>query len=151
MSLQSLQSSTSQRRPLLATLRTTLTHHANEFSCMRLPFTEEPPASTTDARDRQNREQITSTGIVILGLLELVFVGFLVGSTQQGSLHPVWEVIMALAAAGIAASILRLRRLVSGHTGTTTTTPSAGPQQPVAHRTQGEAPGSAMPSCAEPA
>jgi hypothetical protein len=150
MSLHSPQAQPSQHPSALAVLVSTLTHRATKFGCMRLPFVEEPPAAPPDVRDRHTREQITSTGIVILGLLELVFVGFLVGSTQQGSLHPVWKAIMGLAAIGIVASVLRLRRLVRGRAGSVTT-PNADPRWPVVTRTQGEAGASTVPPWAKPA
>jgi hypothetical protein len=150
MSLHPLQAQTSQRPPALAVLVSTLTHRATKFGCMRLPFVEEPPAAPPAARDRHAREQITSTGIVILGLLEIVFAGFLVGSTQQGSLHPVWKVIMGLAVIGIAASAVRLRRLVQGRAGTATTL-GADPHWPGVGSTQSEAGASTMPSWAKPA
>jgi hypothetical protein len=137
MSLDSTQTRTSQRRPGLAILLITFTRRATDFGCMRLPFVEEPPAAPPGVGDRRSREQITSTGIVIIGLLEVIFVGFLVGSTQ-GMLHPVWKVIMSLAAIGIAGSVLRLRRLIKGRAAKATN-PGEARDWPVMHGTQQKA------------
>jgi hypothetical protein len=109
----SLRTSASHGRLWLAMLLVTLTRRATELGCLRLPFVEEVHATPPGTRDKRTREQITSTGIVILGLLEVIFAGFLVGCTQSG-LHPVWRGIITIAVIGIIASAMRIRRLIKG-------------------------------------
>ena len=101
----------STSRLWLAALLVTITHRLTELGCLRLPFIEERHAEESGTRDKRTRERITSTGIVILGLLEVIFAGFLVGCTH-GSVHPVWKVIMGLAALGLVVSALRIRCLI---------------------------------------
>ncbi|GEM_PF-3112293 len=111
-----------------------LVQHLREILCLRLPFVQEKAAAATETEARHFREQVTSTGIVLVGLGEVVFVGFLMGSVN-GELQPAWQVILSLAGVGIVYSVLRLRRLIrrqrrkSGSTGDTEWVSTSGLQK----------------------
>ena len=92
-----------------------LGRRAARFGGFSLPFLRPTADAGVVVRDRATQEKITSTGIVMLGLLEVILVGFLLGCTASG-LHPVWKVILSLAALGVFSCGLRLLRLTARKT-----------------------------------
>jgi hypothetical protein len=91
---------------------TRIARRAEDFASLRLPVFDDPFEAGIEARHAAEREdRIAPTAIVLIGLVELIFVAFLVGQTY-GGLHPVWKVIVTLAGIGIAGFSFRLMRLL---------------------------------------
>jgi hypothetical protein len=69
------------------------------------------PQATT-VQNLEARVQIQDTAIVLLALVVVLVASFMVGRVPStGSLHPVWQVIDAMCAAGMLGFSARLARL----------------------------------------
>jgi hypothetical protein len=91
---------------------TRIGQRATDFPSLGLPIFGNPFEDANEPREAIDRDhRIAPTAIVLLGLAELIFVTFLVGRTY-GGLHPVWQVILVLACAGVAGFSVRLIRLL---------------------------------------
>jgi hypothetical protein len=79
---------------------------------LRMPFSGEPAAQPEVSPEAPERDaRIVPSGIIILGLAEVIFAGYLVGC-YSGGIHPVWKVIMAASGIGIAVFSARLLHLL---------------------------------------